>query len=102
MSSKPRLYYREEEIYEEWGGARVFVNRELVGFKRGLMEFTELADLALAAHAEGHRTLALADGTLILWKLGGQAPRLPRRAPRGHPSGDGRVARGAGAGSWVH
>ena len=72
MSSKPRLYYREEEIYEEWGGARIFVNRELVGFKRGLMEFTELADLALAAHAEGHRTLALADGTLILWNLEGK------------------------------
>ena len=72
MSSKPRLYYREEEIYEEWGGARVFVNRELVGFKRGLMEFTELADLALAAHAEGHRTLALSDGTLILWNLEGK------------------------------
>ena len=53
MSSKPRLYYREEEIYEEWGGVRLFVNRDLVGFKRGLMEFTELADLALAAHAEG-------------------------------------------------
>lgn len=72
MSSKPRLYYREEEIYEEWGGARVFVNRDLVGFKRGLMEFTELADLALAAHAEGHRTLALSDGTLILWNLEGK------------------------------
>ena len=36
------------------------------------MEFTELADLALAAHAEGHRTLALADGTLILWNLEGK------------------------------
>ena len=72
MSSKPRLYYREEDIYEGWGGARVFVNRELVGFKRGLMEFTELADLALAAHAEGHRTLALSDGTLILWNLEGK------------------------------
>lgn len=72
MSSKPRLYFREEEVYEEWGGARVFVNRELVGFKRGLMEFTELADLALAAHAEGHRTLALSDGTLILWNLEGK------------------------------
>ncbi len=72
MSSKPRLYYREEDIYEEWGGARVFANRELVGFKRGLMEFTELADLALAARAEGHQTLALSDGTLILWNLEGK------------------------------
>ena len=28
--------------------------------------------MALAAHAEGHRTLALADGTLILWNLEGK------------------------------
>ena len=72
MSSKPTLYYREEEVFEEWGGRRVFVNRDLVGFKRGLMEFTELADLALASCAEGHRTLALAGGTLILWNLEGK------------------------------
>ena len=49
MSSKPTLYYREEEIFEEWDGRRVFVNRELVGTKRGLMEFSELAALSLAA-----------------------------------------------------
>lgn len=72
MSSKPTLYYREEEIFEEWGGRRIFINRELVGFKRSLMEFTELADLALAAHAEEHRVLALSDGTLILWNLEGK------------------------------
>ena len=72
MNSKPTLYYREEEVFEEWGGRRIFINRELVGLKRGLMEFTELADLALAASAEGHRTLALSDGTLILWNLEGK------------------------------
>lgn len=72
MSSKPTLYYREEEVFEEWGGRRMFMNRELVGHKRGLMEFTELADLALASRAEGHRTLALSDGTLILWNLEGK------------------------------
>ena len=72
MNSKPTLYYREEEIFEEWGGRRGFVNRDLVGFKRSLLEFTELADLSLAACAEGHRVLALADGTLILWNLEGK------------------------------
>ena len=72
MSSKPKLYYREEEIFEEWGGRRMFVNRDLVGFKRSLMEFTELADLALAANAEGHPVVALSDGTLILWNLEGK------------------------------
>ncbi|NKB71558.1 MAG: hypothetical protein GKR89_31175 [Candidatus Latescibacteria bacterium] len=72
MSSRPTLYYSEEDTYEEWGGRKVFANRELVGFKRGLMEFTELAELALAAHEEGHPVLALSDGTLILWNLEGK------------------------------
>ncbi len=72
MSSKPTLYYREEEIFEDWGGRRIFVNRDLVGAKRGLMEFTELVDLALAAKEEGHRVLALSDGTLIQWNLEGK------------------------------
>lgn len=72
MSSKPTLYYREEDIFEEWGGRRLFANRDMVGFKRSLMEFTELAELALAAREEGHQVLALSDGTLILWNLEGR------------------------------
>jgi hypothetical protein len=70
MSSKPSLFFREEEVYAQWGGRRILVNRELVGFRRGLMELTELAELALAAREEGHRVVALSDGTLILWSLG--------------------------------
>lgn len=72
MSSKPTLYYREEEIFEEWDGRRVFVNRELVGTKRGLMEFSELAALSLAAQEAGHSVLACSDGTLIQWSLEGK------------------------------
>jgi hypothetical protein len=72
MSSKPTLYYREEEIFEDWGGRRISVNRDLVGAKRGLMEFTELVDLALAAQEVGHRVLGLSDGTLIQWNLEGK------------------------------
>lgn len=72
LSSRPTLYYREEDLHEAWGGRRIFVNRELVGFKRNLMEFTELAELALAAHQEGYRVLAMADGTLIWWILEGK------------------------------
>ena len=33
MSSKPRLYYREEEIYEEWGGARVLCQSRARGLQ---------------------------------------------------------------------
>ena len=72
MNSKPTLYYKEDEVYEEWGGRRMFVNRDLVGFKRSLMEFTELAELALAGGEEGYRVMALSDGTLILWNLEGK------------------------------
>ena len=72
MSGKPTLYYREEEIFEEWDGRRVFVNRELVGTKRGLMEFSELAALSLAAQEAGHSVLACSDGTLIQWSLEGK------------------------------
>ena len=72
MSSKPTLFHREENLYEEWGGRRVFVNRELVGFRRSMMELTELAELALAAREEGHRVIALSDGTLIQWTLEGK------------------------------
>ena len=72
MSSKPTLYYREEEIFEEWDGRRVFVNRELVGTKRGLMEFSELTALSLAAQEAGHSVLACSDGTLIQWSLEGK------------------------------
>lgn len=72
MNSRPTVYYRDEDIFEEWGGRRMFVNRDLVGFKRGLMEFTELAELALAAQTEGYRVMALSDGTLILWNLEGK------------------------------
>ena len=72
MNSRPTVYYRDEDIFEEWGGRRMFVNRDLVGFKRGLMEFTELAELALAARTEGYPVMALSDGTLILWNLEGK------------------------------
>lgn len=72
MSSKPSLFFREEEVYEQWGGRRILVNRELVGFRRGLMELTELAELSVAAQEEGHRVVALSDGTLILWSLEGK------------------------------
>ena len=72
MSSKPTLYYREEEIFEEWDGRRVFLNRELVGTKRGLMECSELTALSLAAQEAGHSVLACSDGTLIQWSLEGK------------------------------
>jgi hypothetical protein len=72
LNSKPMLFYNEEDLYQDWGGRRVLANRETVGFKRGMLELTELADLSVAADDEGYTPLAAADGTLILWNLEGK------------------------------
>lgn len=78
LSSQPRLYYRDEDLFPEWGGRRVSANRELVGYRRGLLELTELAELAVAAHDSGYRPVALSDGTLIAWNLEGRPPEHRR------------------------
>ena len=48
LSSRPSLYWRDDDLYPQWGGRRTAVNRDLVGFRRSLLELTELAELAAA------------------------------------------------------
>jgi hypothetical protein len=74
INSRPQLYWQEEDLYQEWGGRRTGVSRDVVGFRRSLLELTELAELAAASQAEGHPTVALTDGTLIMWSLDGCPP----------------------------
>jgi hypothetical protein len=76
LSSRPFLYYREEDLYEEWEGRRTPVTRESVGIRRGALEFTFLADLSVQAREEGRSVVGLSDGTLILWSLEGRPPDL--------------------------
>ena len=82
LNSKPQLFHSEEDLFKEeglfegWVDAREYarltgVNRELISFGRTLLELTELAELSAASLAEGHRTTALADGSLIFWSLEG-------------------------------
>lgn len=71
MSSRPILFHRDEDLFRH-RGRRAAVNRELVGIRRSLLELTELAELAAAAHDEGYPTVALADGSLIMWNLEGK------------------------------
>ena len=72
LSSRPSLYWRDEDLFPQLGGRRAAVNRELVGFRRSLLELTELAELAAASQAAGHPTVALTDGTLVFWGLEGR------------------------------
>jgi hypothetical protein len=74
LASRPFLYYKEEDLYEEWEGRRTMVTRESVGMRRGALEFAYLADLAVQAKGEGRSVVGLSDGTLILWSLEGRPP----------------------------
>ena len=74
LASRPHLFYREEEVYQDWAGRRTSVSREMVGVKRGTMELSQVAVLAEQARSEGRTAVALTDGTLILWMLEGKPP----------------------------
>ncbi len=70
LSNRPRLFYREGELYQRWGGRRILVNEEIVSVRRHLMELEEL--VRLARDWKLRPAVALMDGTLILWTLEGK------------------------------
>jgi len=70
LTSSPRLYSDDEElaITPPGGGREQPVEGTILGIKRGIDECRELAELA-AEQPAGSTTMALLDGTLILWGL---------------------------------
>lgn len=72
LTSTPTLFYRDEDLYMDYGGQRVQVTGDLLGMRRTLMEFQALLRRATDAQGSGHRTCALSDGSLILWQLEGK------------------------------
>jgi hypothetical protein len=70
LSSSPHLYSDDKDlvITPPGGGREQPVEGTILGIKRGIDECRELADLA-AGQPAGSTTLALLDGTLILWGL---------------------------------
>ena len=72
LASQPHLFYREEDLYQEWAGRRTTVTRDMVGVKRGAMELAQVAALSEQARSEGRTAVGLSDGTLILWMLEGK------------------------------
>ena len=69
FTSTPSLFFREEDLYVDYGGERVQVTGEMVGMRRTLMEFGSLVDQAVTARDGGNAVCALSDGSLILWQL---------------------------------
>lgn len=70
LGNLPRLFYRESDLYQRWGGRRVLVSEEMVSIRRHLMEVEELTRLARTW--KFRPAVALLDGTLILWTLEGK------------------------------
>ncbi len=70
LTSSPRLYSSDEDlvITPTGGGREQVVEGTLLGIKRATEECRQLADLAAELPA-GSTSLALLDGTLILWGL---------------------------------
>ena len=73
FTSTPSLFYRDEDLYLDYGGERVQVTGDLLGMRRTLMEFGSLVDQAVAARSGG-AVCAISDGSLILWQLEGRPP----------------------------
>lgn len=72
LTSQPTLYYRDTELYMDYGGQRVQVTGDLLGMQRTIMEFQCLIEKARAAQRQDHPVCGLADGSLILWQLQGK------------------------------
>ena len=69
FTNTPSLFYRDEDLYLDYGGERVQVTGDLLGLRRTLMEFDSLVGQAIAARNGGNAVCALSDGSLILWQL---------------------------------
>ena len=69
LSAEPTLYFREEELYVPNDVRRVPVNGAVLGLKRSTEELRAVAERAAGLPCP---TLALQDGTLILWALESQ------------------------------
>jgi hypothetical protein len=74
FTSTPSLFYRDEDLYLDYGGERVQVTGDLLSMRRTLMEFSSLIDQAITARNGGNAVCALSDGSLILWQLEGRPP----------------------------
>lgn len=72
LTSTPTLFYRDDDLYMDYGGQRVQVAGDILGMRRTLMEFQALVQRASRAQQTNHRTCALSDGSLILWQLEGK------------------------------
>lgn len=73
LDSDPLLFYRDEDRFTTWGGKKIPADSDVISLKRTLMEFERILDLVKCDREDGD-TIALSDGTLILWRLEAAPP----------------------------
>ncbi len=101
LGSGPSLFYRDEDRFTAWGGKRIPADSEVISLKRTLMEFERILELVKGNEAEGN-TIALSDGTLILWRLEAAPVRLQERHHGPFPPHIGRIQDPPGPCSGIH
>jgi hypothetical protein len=70
LSSFPSFFYKDEDRFIPWDGRKVPADAMVISEKRTLMEFREV--LRLVEECKNREnSVALFDGTLILWRLEG-------------------------------
>jgi hypothetical protein len=71
LSSRPALYYREEDLYLTNGVRRIPIEGNYLSARRDVEEGVALADLAEEFLTGELPCVALQDGTLVRWTLAG-------------------------------
>ena len=69
LTNRPRLFYSEREMYQDWDGERLPVNEEIISARRGAFEIQELVHQAEQTARGERKIVGLSDGSLILWML---------------------------------
>lgn len=67
--SKPKIYYRDEDLYEEVNGRKLVVRGELLEAKMLLNESIALTEAIEKYYSDNVPMLSLIDGTLIQWEI---------------------------------
>jgi len=67
--SRPKIYYKENELFEEVNGRRLFVRGELLEAKMLLEESIALSKAIEEFYKDDIPMLSLIDGTLIQWEI---------------------------------
>jgi hypothetical protein len=71
LSSRPALYYSEQDLYLTDGARRVLIEGNYLSARRDVDEGVALADLAEELLTNDLPAFALQDGTLVRWTLAG-------------------------------